>query len=104
MDEVVPDSAATQELLREAGAGSAQAYDRLFARHRARLHEFVALRLDPRLRPRIDADDVVQETQLEAFRRLSEFLTQRPMPRVWSIRTSCPSTASAASAAFTTTR
>jgi RNA polymerase sigma-70 factor (ECF subfamily) len=80
MDELVPDSAATQELLSEASAGSRQAYDRLFARHRARLHEFVALRLDPRLRPRIDADDVVQDTQLAAFRGLAEFLGRRPMP------------------------
>jgi RNA polymerase sigma-70 factor (ECF subfamily) len=84
MDEVAPDSAATRELLREAATGSPQAYDRLFARHRARLHEFVALRLDPRLRARIDADDVVQDTQIEAFRRLSEFLQRRPMPfHVW---------------------
>ena len=84
MDQLAPDSAATQELLLEARAGSRQAYNRLFARHRARLHEFVALRLDPRLRPRIDPDDVVQETQLEAFRQLSVYLTQRPMPfHVW---------------------
>jgi RNA polymerase sigma-70 factor (ECF subfamily) len=84
MDELAPDSAVTEKLLNEVGSGSAQAYDRLFARHRARLHEFVTLRLDPRLRPRIDADDVVQETQLEAFRRLGEFLQQKPMPfHVW---------------------
>jgi RNA polymerase sigma-70 factor (ECF subfamily) len=71
-------------LLREAKAGSRQAYSRLFARHRALLQEFVAVRLDPRLRPRIDADDIVQETQLEAFRGLGEFLRQRPMPfHVW---------------------
>jgi RNA polymerase sigma-70 factor, ECF subfamily len=84
MGEAAPDSAATQELLDQAGAGNREAYDRLFARHRARLHEFVELRLNPRLRARLDADDVVQETQMEAFRRLRDFLAQRPMPfHVW---------------------
>jgi RNA polymerase sigma-70 factor (ECF subfamily) len=44
----------------------------------------IALRLDPHLRPRIDPSDVLQEAQLEVFRRLRDFLERRPMPvRAW---------------------
>jgi RNA polymerase sigma-70 factor (ECF subfamily) len=84
MDEVAPDSAETQDLLRQAQAGDRRAFEQLFARYRAYLHQFIALRLDPKLRARIDPSDVVQEAQLEAFRRLGDFLQRQPMPfRVW---------------------
>jgi hypothetical protein len=39
---------------------------------------------DPRLRPRVDPSDVVQEAQLDAFRRLADYLQRRPVPfRLW---------------------
>jgi RNA polymerase sigma-70 factor (ECF subfamily) len=42
------------------------------------------MRLDPRLRLRVDASDVVQEACLEAFRRLPEYLSRPDMPLdVW---------------------
>jgi RNA polymerase sigma-70 factor (ECF subfamily) len=48
----------------------------------------VELRLDPKLRPRVDASDVVQETQLEVFQRLADYLERRPMPfRLWLRKT-----------------
>ena len=34
----------------------------------------VELRLDPRVRGRVDASDVLQEASLEAFQRLEEYL------------------------------
>jgi RNA polymerase sigma-70 factor (ECF subfamily) len=40
----------------------------------------VAVRLDRRLAPRIDASDVVQEALLEADRRLDGYLRERPIP------------------------
>jgi RNA polymerase sigma-70 factor (ECF subfamily) len=84
MSEVLPDSAETQQLLRQARAGDAEAVDQLFTRHRAYVGQFVRLRLDPRLRARVDPSDVVQEAQLEAARRLDSFLRQPPMPfRLW---------------------
>jgi RNA polymerase sigma-70 factor (ECF subfamily) len=82
------DSAETSRLLDEVRAGEPSAFDRLFARHRGTLRRFVAFRLDPRIQARLDASDIVQETHLEAYRRLSDFLTRRPMPfRVWLRKT-----------------
>src|SRR5262245_46281649 len=40
----------------------------------------VALRLDRRLQGRIDPSDVIQETYLEAWTRLPEYLRQPGMP------------------------
>jgi RNA polymerase sigma-70 factor (ECF subfamily) len=88
MDTVEPDSAETRGLLDQAAAGDQQAFERLFARHRKVLRDFVEGRLDPRVRARVDPSDVVQETQLEAFRRLEDYLQRRPMPfRVWLRKT-----------------
>jgi RNA polymerase sigma-70 factor (ECF subfamily) len=70
----------TEELLRDAAAGDAAAREALLLRHRPRLRQMVALRLDPRLAGRVDPSDVVQETLLEAHRRLEEYLEERPVP------------------------
>ena len=88
MVEVKPDSDATHSLLKRIEAGEPGAVDGLLARHRAWLQYLVQFRLDARLRTRVDVSDVVQETQLEAFRRLPEFLERRPMPfRLWLRKT-----------------
>jgi RNA polymerase sigma-70 factor (ECF subfamily) len=88
MTELDPDSAQTRRFLEEVGAGDTSAFDRLFAHHRPGLRQFVALRLDTRLQARLDPSDVVQETQLEAYRRMDDFLKRRPMPfRVWLRKT-----------------
>src|SRR6516162_2697614 len=90
MDQVKPNSDHTEQLLQEAQAGDGRAFDDLFARHRAYLRQVVALRLDPRIRPRLDPSDVVQEAQLEAFRRFGDFLQRRPMAfRLWLRKTTC---------------
>jgi len=88
MVEVKPDSDATHSLLERIEAGESGAIDGLLARHRPWLQYLVQFRLDGRLRSRVDASDVVQETQLDAFRRLPEFLERRPMPfRLWLRKT-----------------
>jgi RNA polymerase sigma-70 factor (ECF subfamily) len=88
MDQAKPNSGDTERLLQQAQAGDQQAFQDLFARHRAYLHQVVALRLDPRLRPRLDPSDVVQEAQLDAFRRFGDFLERRPMAfRLWLRKT-----------------
>jgi RNA polymerase sigma-70 factor (ECF subfamily) len=79
-----PDSHETCRLLDLAQSGDREAFSALFARHRPDLRRFVVLRLDSRLRSRVDPSDVVQETQLEAYRRLDDFLERKPMPfHVW---------------------
>jgi RNA polymerase sigma-70 factor (ECF subfamily) len=84
MTPLASDSAETQRLLKEARDDEPEARDRLLARHRAYLRRFVEVRLDPKMRARVDPSDVVQETQMEALRRLGRYLEQPPMPfRLW---------------------
>jgi RNA polymerase sigma-70 factor, ECF subfamily len=88
MPSAEPDSQETEELLEQAAAGDAQAGERLWQRYRPRLREFVEVHLEPALRARLDASDVVEEAQIEATRRLPDFLRRRPMPfRLWLRKT-----------------
>jgi RNA polymerase sigma-70 factor, ECF subfamily len=90
MHSVQRDSAETQGLLEQIRAGDRQAFEQLFARHQAYLHRLVALRLDPRLRPRVDPSDVVQEAYLEALSRLKVYLERRALPfRLWLRQIAC---------------
>lgn len=78
----------TECLLAQISSGDTGAFERLFAQHRDQLRKAVDLRLDPRLRARFDASDVVQDAQVEAFRRLPDFLARRPMPfGLWLLKT-----------------
>jgi RNA polymerase sigma-70 factor (ECF subfamily) len=70
----------TDELLLGAAAGDSGARQRLFSRHRHRLLRMVELRLDRRLRARLDPSDVVQEALVEADGALQEYLIRRPVP------------------------
>ena len=70
----------TDELLDRAGRGETRARQLLLERHRDRLRRMVAVRLDPRLAPRVDPSDLVQETLAEAAGRLAEYLRERPLP------------------------
>jgi RNA polymerase sigma-70 factor (ECF subfamily) len=90
MNQAKPDSDDTERLLQLAQAGDSQAFETLFARHRAYLCQVIALRLDPGIRARLDPSDVVQEAQLEAFQRFRDFLQRRPMSfRLWLRKTAC---------------
>jgi RNA polymerase sigma-70 factor, ECF subfamily len=84
MDEPASDSAEVLALLSRAKAGEKQAFDRLFALCEAQLRRFVDLRLDPKLRPRVDTSDIIQEAHLEAVRRLDDFLKNPTLPfKLW---------------------
>jgi len=84
MGQFTPDNPETQRLLDEIRAGDRQALDRLLAEHRQFLRWFVELRLDPHIRARLDASDVVQEAQIEAVRRVDHYLEQPVLPfRLW---------------------
>ena len=82
------DSSETRRLLKQVSGGHREAFEELFARHRKEVRQAVLLRLDQDLRARVDASDVVQETQMEAIRRLDDYLARRPMPfRLWLRKT-----------------
>jgi RNA polymerase sigma-70 factor (ECF subfamily) len=74
------DPTATQELLDRVRQGDKEAFEELFKRHRARLQQAIALRMDRRVAARADASDVLQETYLEAARRLPRYLDKPEMP------------------------
>ena len=88
MDESNANSTETGRLVALAAAGEPGAFERLFSRHRSYLRKAIEMRLDDRMRPRLDASDVLQETQMEVTRRLPDYLQRRPMPlRLWFRKT-----------------
>ena len=60
-------------LLETAAESNGSAIAELFIAHEAELTRFVAANLDTRLAARLDADDVVQDVFLVAFRRFREY-------------------------------
>lgn len=69
-----------RDLLDRARGGDPGAIEALFAHHREPLRQAVALRLDGRLAARCDPSDVVQQTLLEAVRRLPLYLERQQIP------------------------
>ena len=74
------DDSETIHKLQSARLGDPAAFGELLARHHERLRRMVAMRLDPRLRGRIDPEDVIQEAFLEATERLPDYLAEPKMP------------------------
>ena len=70
----------TATLLQRADAGDEQALGDLLVRHRDRLLRVISFRMDRRLRGRVDAADVIQETYVEAMQRFADFCRERKMP------------------------
>jgi len=77
MPQAAPD---TDELLRRAEDGDAQARQAVLVRHRERLKQMIAVRLDRRLAARVDPSDIVQDVLLDAAQGLDDYLRQRPVP------------------------
>jgi RNA polymerase sigma-70 factor (ECF subfamily) len=76
----LPDRSETTRLIEQAVRGDQRALGELLGRHRDRLRRMVALRLDWRLRGRVDPSDVLQEACLDATRRLPEYHQNPTMP------------------------
>jgi RNA polymerase sigma-70 factor (ECF subfamily) len=70
----------TDQLLLRVERGDTFAREQLFIRHRGRLRRMVALRMDRRMRARVDPSDVVQETLHDADQQLADFIRRRPLP------------------------
>jgi RNA polymerase sigma-70 factor (ECF subfamily) len=77
---VWPDEEHTRSLLAQARQGDAQAVNRLLGDHREPLRQAVGLRMDPVLKQRVDASDIVQEVLIEANRRLPDYLRAPEIP------------------------
>ena len=88
MDYIRPDSHQTLHRLDQVQAGDRVALGLLLDRHRPQIQAAVASRLDRRVRSRLDASDIVQESQVEAMQRIGDYLAARPMPfHLWLMRT-----------------
>ena len=70
----------TERLLTRATDGDVEAVGQLLTKHRPRLRRMVAVRLDPRVRGRVDESDVVQEACLEASQRIEEYYKDKSVP------------------------
>lgn len=60
--------------------GDREALKSLFVSYRSRLHALVQLRIDARLRSRIDPSDVLQEAFLDVTRRAEEYFAAPNVP------------------------
>jgi RNA polymerase sigma-70 factor (ECF subfamily) len=70
----------TDLLLARIADGQGSAVNVLLERHRRRLAAMVRLRMDRRVAARFDPSDVVQDTMIEAYRKLPKFAQTRPIP------------------------
>lgn len=70
----------TAELVARAGAGDVRALAEVLDRNRERLRRMVRIRLDTRLRGRLDPSDVIQDAYLDAARRLPEYVRDPAVP------------------------
>src|SRR5262249_51806631 len=68
------------DLLRRAANGDAAGWRALVERYHDRLRRSVGLRLDPRLRGRVDASDILQETYLDASRQMADYAREPTLP------------------------
>ena len=68
-----------EKLLQRASRGDQEAFDQLFQKSAAALCKAISFRLSLQVRRRVDANDILQETYAVAFRRLPEFMENRPM-------------------------
>jgi RNA polymerase sigma-70 factor (ECF subfamily) len=65
-------------------AGDRRALPELFGQYRDRLRRMVELRMDPRLRPRLDTSDVLQEAYLAVAQDLDAYLQDPKLtPFLW---------------------
>jgi len=79
-----PTSESSQELIANAQRGTAGAADDLLAHYRDSVRRLIDMRLDPAIKQRLDASDIVQEVLIDAHRRLDEYLADPQVPfHIW---------------------
>jgi RNA polymerase sigma-70 factor (ECF subfamily) len=70
----------TTALIERARERDATAIGALLNKYRDRLHRFVSIRMDDRLRGRVDPSDVIQEANLAASRQMPDFFQHEELP------------------------
>jgi len=75
-----PNTDKTEQLLDGARQGDDDAVNLLMDRHRNAIQRMVQMRLDQKIRRRVDVSDVVQDVLIEANRRLEGYLDNPAMP------------------------
>lgn len=68
------------ELIRDLERGGVPAWERFLTENRPRLVRMIAVRMDRRLKGRLDASDVIQDAYAEAHGRLAAYLERPTMP------------------------
>lgn len=74
------DEPAVASLLARAAGGDGDAWAALLSLHQRRLESVASFRLDPRLRGRVDAADVIQDAFITATARRADFFAQSSQP------------------------
>lgn len=69
-----------EELLSRASAGDLQALGDLLQHYREKLLRIIHFRMDPRLRSRLDADDILQDAYIESNSRFADYVANQEMP------------------------
>ena len=83
---IIDDPGETSVLIERLRSSDPLALASLFDRYRARLRRMVQLRLDPRLKGRLDASDVLQEAYLDVAHDLPSFLAEAKLPPLLWLR------------------
>lgn len=77
-------SSETDRLLARVAQGDGRACEQLLGRQRDYLRRLLEARMEPGLRQRVDPSDVIQDTLVEANRRMDDYLKRRPTTfRLW---------------------
>src|SRR6185312_2806781 len=74
------------DLIKQLRGGDRQSLAALFDRYRDRLRRMVELRIDARVRARLDASDVLQEAFLDVARDLDAYLADPKLPPLLWLR------------------
>ena len=69
-----------ESLLEAALTGDTSGLERLLEEYRGRLRRMISLRLDPRLRGRVDGSDVIQDAYLDVMQGLEQYMARRELP------------------------
>jgi RNA polymerase sigma-70 factor (ECF subfamily) len=83
---MVDEPPTTEQLVARAAAGDGAAWGALLNAHQERLARMVAFRMDPRLRGRVDAADIVQEAFVAASTRREEYFQLAAVPMILWLR------------------